>query len=229
MISKFKLVKRGFQKNLILIPGWATDYRIFEPLDLDYNYILPIEFNPFDFEKNLAEFLEQSAPHKISIFGWSMGAFSAVEFAHKYPDKTEELFLLSIRRRYNLTSLQEIESKLQKNKRAYLYKFYLDFFSPTEKESSGWFKKHLLKEYLEKTDFKDLAAGLDYLSCVYFKPQAVSKINKIRIFHGQLDRIAPLKDAQTIKTYLPQAEFISLKNSGHALFLNPDFKKIYNG
>ena len=107
--------------------------------------------------------------------------------------------------------------------------FYRDCFSSADKEGLVWFKKRLLKHYLEEMRFETLIQGLDYLSCVYLRPESLSKIKKIRIFHGEQDKIAPLKEARVIKTYLPQAEFICLKDSGHMVFLNRDFKAKFNG
>lgn len=227
--SKFKLVKRGFQKILLLIPGWAMDYRIFEAIDLNYNYLLPVEFNPFDFENSLKDFLDRELIEKISILGFSLGAFLAAGFAAKNSNKLDALILLNIRRRYNLKVLQDIELKLQRNQRAFLYKFYQDCFSSADKEGLTWFKKRLLKHYLDEMKFETLIRGLDYLSCVYLRPESLSRIGKIRIFHGEQDKIAPFKEAKVIKTYLPQAEFISIKHSGHLFFINPDFKTIFNG
>jgi len=226
--SEFKLIKRGFTNPLVLIPGWATDYRIFDSLDLNYDYILPVEFSPLDFEAALSSYLGKNSIHKISLFGWSLGAFLAAEFASKNSEKIEDLFLVGIRRRYNLKSLQEIETKLEKNRKAYLYSFYRDCFSRADKEGWRWFKERLLKDYLENMPLERLLTGLDYLSCVYLKPQALLKVKKIKIFQGTEDKIAPIKYAEVIKSNLPQAEFICVEDSGHALFLNPDFKIIFN-
>lgn len=227
--SEFKLVKRGFRDNLLLIPGWAADWRIFDSLDLDYNYLLPVGFNPFDFENCLKDFLASESISKFSIFGLSLGAFLAADFAAKNQEKIDELILLGARRRYNLKALQEIEFKLQRNRRAYLYKFYRDCFSPADKEGLAWFKKHVLKSYLDGIKLETLIQGLDYLSCVYLRPESLSEIKRIRIFHGEQDKIAPIKEVRVIKTYLPQAELISIKDSGHLFFLNPDFRAIFNG
>ena len=227
--SKFKLVERGFQKTLVLVPGWASDYRIFVPLDLGYNYLLPVEFNPFGFDNSLKEFLRQHSLGKVSMFGLSLGGFVAAEFAAMNPGLIDELFLISIRRRYNLKVLQDIELKLQKNRKAFLHKFYLAGFAKRDKEGLSWFKKNLLKRYLEGFKTEELLRGLDYLSSTYLKPESLSAIQKLKIFHGKMDAIAPVKEAQVIKSYLPQAELICIENSGHLFHLNPDFKIIFNG
>lgn len=227
--SKFKLVERGFEKSLVLVPGWASDYRIFDSLDLEYNYLLPEEFDPFGFENSLKEFLMQRSLSKVSMFGLSLGGFVAAEFAAMNPGLVDELFLLSIRRRYNLKVLQDIELKLQKNRKAFLNKFYLAGFAKRDKEGLIWFKKNLLKRYLEGIKPEELLRGLDYLSSTYLKPESLSAIRKLKIFHGKMDAIAPVREAQVIKSYLPQAELICIENSGHLFHLNPDFKSIFNG
>lgn len=227
--SKFKLLDRGFQGTVVLIPGWATDYRLFDKLELNYNYLLPVEFNPFNFEERLLEFLNKNLIGRVSFFGWSLGGFLAVDFCSKFPGKIDELILLGIRRRYNLKLLQEIELKLQQNRKAYLYRFYQDCFSPADRQGRAWFKKHLLKDYLLSMDLEELLRGLDYLSCACLRPEALSKVRKIRIFHGASDKIAPFQEAQVIQSYLPQAEFVCLENFGHLFFLNPDFKTVFHG
>ena len=41
MSVKFKYIDRQKPETAVLVPGWATDYRIFDTLDLDYNYLMP--------------------------------------------------------------------------------------------------------------------------------------------------------------------------------------------
>ena len=121
--SKFNFVDRGYKDNLILIPGWATDYRIFGTLDLKYNYLLPTEVYPFSFNNELIKFLKESFLNRISLFGWSLGGFLAQDFALNNPEMVDELILLGIRSKYEHKFLDEIESQLLKNKKAFLYKF----------------------------------------------------------------------------------------------------------
>lgn len=229
MKSKFKLFDRGFKNTIILIPGWATDYRIFTTLNLKkYNYLLPVELCPFSFKKDLCELLNEKFLDKILLFGWSMGGFLAADFALSYPYRIDELVLLGIRKKFDSALLKEIEAKLKKNKSAYLYKFYLDCFSKNDKEGLIWFKKHLLKDYIDKMELGNLLKGLDYLSAAQINPESLTKIEKIKIFHGEEDRIAPLDEAREIKSYLPQAKFICIPAAGHISFLNLQFKDKFN-
>lgn len=228
--SEFKLCERGCKGTIVLIPGWATDYRIFLTLQLDYNYLLPIKFSPFSFKKDLLEVLNKNSIGKVSLFGWSLGGFLAAEFALRNPDRVNELILLSVRRRFKRNILEEVRLKLKENAKAYLHTFYSQWFSPADKEGRLWFKKHLLNNYLRQMRLKDLLCGLDYLSQAELDTEGLGALQKIRIFHGKEDKIAPFKEALKIKSSLPQAEFVCLAQTGHAPFLNPDFKEVfYNG
>ncbi|MBI5144817.1 MAG: alpha/beta fold hydrolase [Candidatus Omnitrophica bacterium] len=228
--SKFKLINRGFKKTLVLIPGWATDFRIFAALDLKFNYLMPIKFCPFYFKKNLINFLNKKSIKKVSLFGWSMGGFLACDFASEYPDRIGQLILLSVRRSFKRKALKEIELKIKQNKKAYLYKFYLDCFSSEDKEGLNWFRKHLLKVYLNQMPSEELLSGLDYLTRAKINPESLSRIKRITFFHGKEDRIAPINEVRQIKSGLAKSEFICADGLGHILFLNHKFKdKFYHG
>lgn len=227
--SEFKFLERGLKETLVLLPGWGTDYRIFKALDLNYNYLLATRVSPFNFLTALREQLEKERISRVSVFGFSLGGFLAAEFAAKYPAKISELILTGVRRCYEPKILAESKRELCKNRKAWLYKFYLNCFSRLDTESLSWFKKHLLKEYLENLDQKELIDGLDYLGSHWLQPETLTRIGKIRIFHGSEDRIASLKEALEIKSELPQAKFISLPGLGHFAFLNPLFRQNFYG
>ncbi len=224
-VSKLKLINRGFKKNLVLIPGWATDYRIFNALELNYNYLLPIEYYPFDFEKELREFLNRESIDKVSLFGWSMGGFLASDFASNNPGRVDELILLNVQKKFSMGLLEDIKIKLKENKKAFLYKLYLNSFSEEDREGLIWFKKHLLINYIDELRLEDLLLGLDYLCGAQINPASLAGIKRIIIFHGQEDKVASLNEAQQIKSELPQAEFISLSGVGHIPFFSRQFKE----
>ncbi len=224
-VSKFKLFNRGFKKTIALIPGWATDYRIFNTLDLNYNYLLPIEYHPFNFAKDLKGLLNKESIDKISLFGWSMGGFLASDFASKNPDRVDELILLSVQKKFRPDLLEDIKLKLKENKKAFLYKLYLNSFSEKDKEGLKWFKQHLLMSYIDELKLDDLLCGLDYLSGAQINPGSLAGIKRIIIFHGQEDKIASLNEAHQLKSELPKAQFICLPDTGHVPFFNRQFKE----
>jgi pimeloyl-ACP methyl ester carboxylesterase len=220
---ELKFVNRGYKENLVLVPGWATDYRIFGCLDLPYNYLLPSSYSPFGFAQGLRQGLEKNGLAAASILGWSMGGFLALDFSSANCGMVKELFLLGMRKKYPQAALREINLKLVKNKKAWLYKFYQDLFAFKEAEGWRWFKQELLRDYLGAMGLEDLIAGLEYLWRPELRPEHFAKINKIKIFHGAQDTVAPLAEAEELSFYQERAEFIRLENSGHALFFNPDF------
>lgn len=220
MIS-LKYIERGEKGTAVLIPGWASDYRIFASLDIKFNYLLPLGFSPLHFEKSLLRALRRYKIAKISLLGWSLGGFWAAEFAAKYTDLIDELILVSIRKRYRAPELARIESRLRKNKKQCLYEFYSRCFYSQDR--LHWFRKNLLKSYCRELDLDYLSATLDYLKDRKINPQALRGIMKIKIIHGEFDRIAPLVEAIDIKNSLPRAKFIRLRRTGHMPFLRTDF------
>ena len=218
----FKYQDRGYQRTMVLIPGWAADYRIFDSLDLKFNYILPIQFFPFTFERGLFNTLRNKGIAKVSLFGWSLGGFLAAEFALKHKDFIDELILISVRKEYKEKEIAVIKELLKKSKKGYLYKFYANCFF--KKESLSWFKKNLFKSYCEQFDLEYLFKTLDYLGNAKIEPKELGKIEKVKIIHGEADRIAPVEEVISIKNST-RAELIIIKNSGHIPFLEADLGK----
>jgi len=219
----FKYLDRGQQKTIVLIPGWATDYRIFDSLNLKFNYLLPLDFSPPTFENNILNALREQGIGKISLLGWSLGGFLAAEFATKYPDLVEELILVSIRKKYKGEEIAGIKGLLKKSKKGYLYKFYGQCFS--KKISLSWFKKNLLKTYCQEFDLEYLLKALDYLEKARINTQELSRVEKVKIIHGESDEIAPINEAREVQEAIANAELITIKDSGHIPFLEVDLGK----
>ena len=216
-----KYVDRGHLDTLVLIPGWANDYRIFAALDLKFNYLLPLNSSPVTFEKDLLAALKENNIREISLFGHSMGGFIATEFASKHRDLIKEIILVGIRKRYPAAGLTEVRNNLKKNKKGFLYKIYAQSFSNAEDMS--YFKKNLLKAYCEGLDVDDLLRDLDYLEDTEIKGELLNGAKKITIIHGQHDRIAPIEEAIDIRNSLPHAKFVRVEGAGHIPFLKKDF------
>jgi len=225
--SRFKFDCRGFQKTLVLFPGWASDQRIFSGLNLDYNYLRAESFNPFNFKEALVSELDVLGIEKVSLFGWSQGGFAAAEFAGQCPQRVDELVLLGVKSRYDTEVLKSLESKLKTNTKVYLYKFYLECFSQEDKAALGWFRKHLLKDYVNGFTFDELKLGLDYLSTVVLNAGTFLETGKIKFFHGDKDKICGFNEALKLGVIFPKAEFSCLLGSGHLMFLHPRFRQVF--
>jgi pimeloyl-ACP methyl ester carboxylesterase len=216
-----KYIERGKKNTVVLIPGWATDHRIFNSLDIKFNYLLPLKFSPFTFEKNLLTALREYRITKVSLFGWSLGGFWVAEFAAKYTYLIDEVILVSIRKRYQPQELTMIRLRLRENKEECLCRFYTQCFY--KRNRLYWFRENLLKSYLQELDLNYLFTTLDYLEDKELTPEALKEVKKIEIIHGEFDRIAPIEEAMEIKRNLPQAKFIRLRRTGHIPFLETDF------
>lgn len=218
---KFEYLDRGYKKTLILLPGWATDTRVFNFLDLEYNYILPDEGFPYCFEEGLLDFIKKNGLSKISILGWSLGGFAAADFAAKQPHLIDELILISIRERYKREDLKEIENNLKKSKEGFLYKFYRQCFYKKENITNY---KGIFKAFRNSSKLDYLLDTLDYLSKASIPYQALKTINKIKIIHGRCDEIAPINEAISISEKL-KAELIAIDDCGHIPFLEENLAK----
>ena len=221
--TKFKFINRGYSATLVLLPGWASDHRIFETLDFAYNYIIPVNFVPTAFKENLLRTLQENSLSKVSILGWSLGGFAACEFSAEYSSHIEELILVGIKQKYKQVDLELIKRYLNKNKKAYLNRFYVQCFH--DSKYLDYFKENFAKKYHEDFMLDVLLKGLDYLGTTEIKAGSLKMIKKIKIIHGEFDNIASLEEAKMVKDGLPQAEFIVVKGMGHMPFLNPDFRK----
>lgn len=225
--SEFEFRNRGFKDILVLIPGWASDWRIFDGLELDYNYLFVTKLYAPDFNRKLLSQMEQLKIDKVSIFGISLGGFLAAEFACAYPAKITKLILLGMRRCYDRQLLENVKREILADPRPWLYKFYLNCFSKADRQGLAWFRKNLLREYLDKLNSDELIQGLDYLASHTLSAQGLRRLADIRIFHGSDDIIAPLKEVLEIKPDLPQAKFTLLKDKGHLFFLGSNFRESF--
>lgn len=220
----FCYIDKGKSKTLVLLPGWATDCRIFAGFNPDYDYLLPVDFSPYTFERSFLRLRENSGKQKFSLFGWSMGGFTAADFAGKYPELVDELILVGIRRKYIKEQLDEIRNYIKSNRKGYLYKFYTQCFFT--KEEILWFKRNLLNDYCERWQEKYLLETLDYLEKSTIEPSFLEKVRNIRILHGEFDKISPIQESRAVKNELGEkAVFVCIKNTGHAPFLNKNLSK----
>ena len=221
----FRFVDRHAAKHLVIAPGWGFDHRIFAGLDWPYDcYIFngPRMSSLDDDVKALASRLDTG---KVSLLGWSKGAFAVCEFAGKNPELIDELFLVGVRRKYSRTELKDMQAGLEKNRAACLKRFYRHCFAKAEMEQYQWFKGALLKSYLETMSMEQLTKDLNWLGQAEIHPQDLQRIEKVKFIHGADDAIAPVDQAIALARSLPQAQFITFEQTGHMPFLRDDFQR----
>lgn len=225
-ISKFEYTDRGFSETLLLVPGWAMDRKIFASLDLDFNYLSPTALCPTDFNEALLSTLSTAGLRKISILGHSMGGYLAADFAVKYPDRVKAMTLIGMRRRYDAGGINKIKGYVGTNKKGYLYKFYHECFSPEENKCLSLFKNGPMKSYLKDMTEEALVGGLDYLSRASLDGKTLKNV-KVRLIHGEGDKIAPVEEALALKKEADSVDLTIMKGAGHIPFLRDDFKTVF--
>lgn len=226
--SDFKFIDRGFPKTLLLMPGWATDHRVFADLDLGFNYLLPVKCATGDFVKECVRVMNGAKIEKVSICGWSLGGFLGCDLFKECPGRVEELILVGMREKYEARQLSEVRAYLDRSRSGYLYKFYAECFSENEKDLLSWFKTNFMKSYLREMESEILLEGLDYLERARLDIESLGG-TKVRFIHGSGDKIAPVEGLTCVLKRLPGAVFTLIEGAGHMPFLRAGFKEALSG
>lgn len=221
MKNVFKLIDRGFENAMVFLPGWASDYRIFDPIDIKYNYLHVVDYYPQTIENDLLEEMNGLRLEKISLMGYSLGAFKALDFAYNNPDKITKSYLFALRKKYNIAEINYVKENLLKNKSAYLNGFYKACFA--NRLNMGWFKKYLMQEYSDNFNLNYLLDTLEYLASCEVTADKLKKLDKVTIFHGAKDAIAPLREINKLCMAADRSLNV-FDDAGHAVFLEEDIE-----
>ena len=224
--TKFEYIDRGKKRVAALLPGWAMDYRIFDQLDIDYNYLVPVQFSAGDCFDKLAEAIEKTG-QKAIIIGWSFGGLLAAHFTVIYPKLVEKAVLVSVKENYSQNEIDKMKEYLTRNKTTYLKGFYRKCFSGQYPDEKNWFTSNLRDTYLKEMDMNFLSSQLDFLKYNHLPVMGLKEhFRKLVFIHGAKDAVIPMGEADTLHKYLPGARFITIKDAGHVPFLRPEFKSI---
>ncbi|MBW2646651.1 MAG: alpha/beta hydrolase [Deltaproteobacteria bacterium] len=191
-VSKFKYQNRGYERTLVLVPGWGFDARIFEPLDLDFNYLISQGIDIERFNEDLIHVLARYNIKEVSMLGWSMGGFLALNFLKEYGQAVREIFLVSMRKRFPKEQIDAQKAMLIEDRKLYLTQFYRNCFLGN-KRAFKWFNERLFSSYVEIFDLESLLKGLDYLAQQELEPALPDK-HAVRLVHGKKDGIAPYSE-----------------------------------
>jgi pimeloyl-ACP methyl ester carboxylesterase len=206
----------------VLLPGWGFDARIFEPLDLAFDYLLPQRIDTERFNAELILALERKGLKEVSLFGWSMGGFLALDFLKEYGEAVRAVFLVSMRTRFPKKQIDAQRSLLMADRKLYLGQFYRNCFMG-QKRAFAWFERKLLSSYIKIFDLQSLLKGLDYMVRQALRPSLL-KGHPILLIHGKKDRLAPFSEISESMAGLSFPHILLFEKSGHLPFLEPDFK-----
>ena len=221
----FEFIDRKTGRTLVLISGWAFDSTIFSSLDLPYNYLLFKGDTLERFEPHLKHEIAARDLEKISLFGWSQGAFAAAAFAAKNPDMVDEVTLVGARRQYENEAVDRVQRYLKKNAHLFLSKFYKECFSKNEQQSYRSLKDSLFADYLRSISVEKLTSQLDWLRNKRIELAALKDAARLTFIHGREDSIAPVQEVTEIAARIPGSRLVIFEESGHIPFLRNDFSK----
>ena len=207
----------------MLLPGWGFDVRVFELLDLDFNYLLPQRIDIARFNAELITWLKREGIKEISLFGWSMGGFLAIDFLKEYEEVVKEAFLVSMRTRFPKDQIDSQRALLTEDRKLCLVQFYRNCFMG-QKRAFKWFEEKLLSSYTKIFDLQSLLSGLDYMARQELRHSILTGY-PVRLIHGKKDRIAPLAEISELMGELSSSHILLFERSGHLPFLEPDFKE----
>ena len=216
---EFELIRRGHEKFLVLIPGWGFSSDIFSSLNLSYNYILPKKPVYRDISTEFHDFLLSRNIAKVSILGWSLGAYVALDFQTGYSNMIETLYIVSLRRAFNQKEIKTQLEALEADPVAVLKQFYRRCFLE-QRADYQWFSSCLEESSIRQWDISELRKGLMYLKgkkADLFECAGT----QLRVFHGEKDVITPLDE---IPEPPPGVAIEVIPGTGHLPFLSSEFE-----
>jgi len=223
--EEFFVVGGGGNPSMVLLPGWATDGRIFEGVLPGVTAVTTAPLRPDRFSRRLAAFLDRTARGQVTIVGWSLGGFLAAEFAREYPDRVRRVVLVGIRRGYTEGDVGAILRSLSADTGSCLSGFYAQCFYPSQMPAYRRFRAGLQAAYLREMDGDTLREGLSYLASAKLSAGTLPAC-PVAIVHGEKDVVAPLAEAEGVARERGNATFHPLSGAAHAAFLADGFRAV---
>lgn len=222
--EEFTVVGEG-DPSMVLLPGWATDGRIFEGVLPGVTAVTTGPLRPDRFSRRLAAFLDRTARGPVTVVGWSLGGFLAAEFAREYPDRVRRVVLVGIRREYPEGDVAGVLRSLSADPVACLSGFYAQCFYPSQMPAYRRFRAGLQATYLREMDGGALRDGLSYLASARLSGETLPAC-PVAIVHGEKDVVAPLAEAEGVAREGASATFHPLPGAAHAAFLADGFRAV---
>lgn len=220
MSDKFVFLNRGHKHDLVLLPGWAFDKRIFNWLELPFNYILPQKPVFPESCHDLLLFFNHQGIEKAWIMGWSMGGLTGWRFAQNYPDRVEQLYLVSVRSRYSKEEIANMKAELKKDKQNSLEYFFRLCFAGSPKLYYDKFKRDMQDNLIKDSREAELIRGLDLLRD-YSIEQEIYFPFPVSLCYGARDKLIP----SDMRLNFSDIPLKVIKRAGHMPFFYDDFFK----
>lgn len=205
-------------RPVVLWPGWATDYRMFDRLVRPSVRVIPLDPITSDFSSHLAGYVSSERLAPIELFGWSLGGSAALIFARAYPELVSRITLAGVRPEYPHAELDAARNALLLDRKRYLADFYRRCFLPGQRDDYRWFQKTLAADYLAAFSTDTLLRGLEFLARASFDAADLTR-RPTAVVHGALDRVAPVDEIAALAGAAGIRPRI-VPNSSHAVFMD---------
>lgn len=159
------------------------------------------------FADDVLNFLNGNSLEKVDIFGYSMGGYVAVWFAHLHPERVEKIVTLGTKFDWNPASAEHETKKL----------------NPAKIEEKVPAFARLLQNRHAPNDWKELLAKTSaMMTGLGGKPLLDEKIfksvkNEIQILLGDQDDMADRNFSEEVSKMLPNAKFTVLPTTPHPI------------
>jgi len=223
--EEFYVVGGGGDPSVVLLPGWATDGRIFDGVLPGVTAVTTGPLRPAGFSRRLAAFLDGVARGPVTVVDWSLGGFLAAEFAQEYPDRVRRAVLVGIRREYPEGDVEAVLRSLSADPGTCLLGFYAQCFFPSQMPAYRRFRGGLQAAYLREMDGVRLREGLSYLVGARLSGETLPAC-PVAIVHGGKDVVAPFAEAERLARESGNATFHPLPGAAHAAFLADGFRAV---
>jgi pimeloyl-ACP methyl ester carboxylesterase len=211
--------------TMVLLPGWATDGRIFDGVFPGVTAVTTGPLRPEGFTGRLASYLDRAARGPVTVVGWSLGGFLAAAFAREYPDRVRRIVLVGVRREYPEGDVAGVRRSLSADPAGCLSGFYARCFYPSQIPAYRLFRAGLQGVYLREMDGGALREGLSYLSGARLSRETLPAC-PVAIVHGEKDVVAPFDEAERLAREGESATFHPLPGAAHAAFLADGFRAV---
>lgn len=203
-----RYAKNNMNKNYILIPGWTRSARTYKGLSetrpenivsvIEHKDILSVGQPVGYFTEGLNRWVETQNIQRFNLIGHSLGGALAMEYALKFPEKVERLYLINSAGVYEnehlITTLVNVVKNIFEGKGRKL-------ILGAKNSSNGGVRLHYhLGIY---------AHGADLL-------ESASRITvPVTILWGEKDILFSVKKGYRLKNSIPGSRLVVIPNEGH--------------
>ncbi|HON56219.1 MAG TPA: hypothetical protein PLM75_04590 [bacterium] len=218
---KIKYINKNQKTDLLIFSGWSFDYKIFETLNFQANFIVCDFIVLKNYQQIFSDFFyDLKNNNDFYVLCWSMGNYILIDLLQSnyqiFRQKPKKIFMIAAALKFDEQLIDNMILELQANKTAALDNFYKKVFFG-DKQLYKFFLQNFRDYYvnLYQTDY--LIETLNYLKICKFQPHILKDYSVILV-HSEKDIIAPFSDFLEISKQLENANTITTKFT-HVPFL----------